>query len=553
MSKSTELNFEPNRQPQNLPLLRFTLIACLCLLVLGAGLRLLDLTDQPIDFHPTRQLRGAIIARGMYYEMLPSANETARQEAMAFWASTGQYEPSILERLVAVSYLIIGREIPWLARIYNTLFWLIGGIALFDLARRMNLSSATSHETRGVISAGEIGALVAVAYYLVLPFSVQASRSFQPDPSMVVWLILSAWTAFIWSENPSWKWAVLAGIFSGLAVLTKAISFYTVAGLLFFLTLHTFWKNQHRTLLSALGSMLRSPQVIVIALITVSPTLIYYLSRGGRASEYFSSWTLALAHLLLQPVTYLRWLNLIQQLLNPVALLLAFIGVLLSQGRSRFLLLGMWLGYVAYGLFLPYQMTSHSYYHLQLVALVAISIAPVASRLVAWLITRSRIWQYIAMAAAFAWLAYWSWQALIPLYSQDYRNEPAYWQEIASYLPENGKIIALTQDYGYRLMYYGWRKVVLWPNRGEMRLNVLRGSEKDFRDFFAKRIDGKSYFLITAFKQFDDQPALKETLYGNFPILAQGSGYVIFDLVNTGQLESEQGSVNLATECHPFR
>ncbi|MGW8250224.1 MAG: hypothetical protein ACWGO1_06250 [Anaerolineales bacterium] len=42
-------------------------------LLAGAlALRFYDLTDQPIDFHPTRQLRGAIIARGMYYDMLPT-------------------------------------------------------------------------------------------------------------------------------------------------------------------------------------------------------------------------------------------------------------------------------------------------------------------------------------------------------------------------------------------------------------------------------------------------------------------------------------------------
>ena len=110
-----------------------------------------------------------------------------------------------------------------------------------------------------------------------------------------------------------------------------------------------------------------------------------------------------------------------------------------------------------------------------------------------------------------------SWQALIPLYSQDFRNEPAYWQEIASRLPADGKIIALTQDYGYRLMYYGWRKVVLWPNRGEIKLSILRGSNKEFEEFFKKRIEGKSYFLITAFGQYEDQPALRQMLAENLP------------------------------------
>ena len=125
-----------------------------------------------------------------------------------------------------------------------------------------------------------------------------------------------------------------------------------------------------------------------------------------------------------------------------------------------------------------------------------------------------------------------AWQALVPLYGQDYRDEPAYWQEIASRLPADGKIIALTQDYGYRLMYYGWRKVTLWPNRGEIRLSNLRGSSKEFDEFFAKRTQDKSYFLITAFKQFEDQPVLQQTLNERYPVLAQAQGYVIYDLTN---------------------
>ena len=128
--------------------------------------------------------------------------------------------------------------------------------------------------------------------------------------------------------------------------------------------------------------------------------------------------------------------------------------------------------------------------------------------------------------------------ALQPAISQDYRNEPAYWQEISSYLPADGKIIALTQDYGYRLMYYGWRKVVLWPNRGEQNLNELRGSQKEFQSYFEKRTQGISYFLVTAFRQFDDQPDLKEWLHEHYPILAESPGYLIFDLTRPLQPNS---------------
>lgn len=533
----------------------FNLIV-LSLFALGAFLRLYDLTDQPIDFHPTRQLRGAIVARGMYYAMLPGADETLRQQAVSFRDSTGQYEPSILEALAAATYLAAGREIFWAARIYNTLFWLIGGWALLALARRIAAREGAPAFDAAVWTA----ALAALAYYLALPFGVQASRAFQPDPGMVMWIAVAAYALYRWSEAPrSWRWTLAAGLVCGMAILTKAVAIYIVgvAGL----ALALYAGSSHSTeadqgnvedrlkrasgtagataapsrppLIAGLAGvvkMLLTPQLWVVGLLAVLPTFLYYFSRQARASEYFSSWTAALSHLLLTPRFYLGWANLVQELLNPAAVVLAILGIFAARGRGRALLIGLWLGYITYGLFLPYQMDTHSYYHIMLVWLVALSMTPVIAAGVHFLARRSPALRAAVAGVALALLVFSSWQALVPLYGQDYRGEPAYWQEIASYLPQDGKIIALTQDYGYRLMYYGWRKVTLWPNRGEIKLSNLRGSTKEFDAFFAKRTEGKRYFVITAFKQFDDQPVLKQTLDERYALIAQGQGYLIYDL-----------------------
>ena len=483
------------------------------LLCIGAGLRLFDLTDQPIDFHPTRQLRGMIVARGMYYEMLPGADPDIRRQAAAFQASTGQYEPPILERLTALTDLLVGQEVFWIARVYSTLFWLVGGLALWVTARRMK---------------SEIAALLALAFYLVLPFGVQAGRSIQPDPMMVMWMALAGWAIFRWSQ--SWVWAVFSGLFAGLAVLTKAVSVFTLAGGMIALALYTFGLGRRRPWWKPLVDLSGSPQIWLMIALSLGPTLIYYLSRQGRAAEYFSTWTLALRHLWLEPRFYAGWLALAAELITPPFLLLALIGVWLARGRERWLLVGLWLGYFCYGMFLPYQMDTHSYYHLQLVWLVGLSLVPVFRVVAAWVLERPRWVRWGTLAAVVVLGAIAAWQALVPLYGQDYRNEPAYWNEIASYLPADGKIIALTQDYGYRLMYYGWRKVTLWPNRGEIKLTALRNSNKEFEEFFARRTEGKRYFLITAFRQFEDQPALQQVLSEHYMVAAQGQGYLIFDL-----------------------
>jgi hypothetical protein len=480
-------------------------LLALTLLVLGFALRLYDLTDQPIDFHPTRQLRGALVARGLYYQMLPGADPETRQQAIAFGASTGQYEPSIVESVVARIYLLMGAENLWISRIVTSFFWIIGGLALFALARRLTSSS---------------GALLALGYYLVLPFAVQASRSFQPDPGMVMWIMLGVYALYRWGERPSWKWAVLAGILTGVAVLTKVVAGYIVgaaaiAVVLYTLGVRRFW---------------RSPQVYLMAALMVTPTLIYYSTRQSRASDYLESWTISLSHLLLEPSFYVRWLSMVQNLMGLSALLIGVVGILIAAPRARLLLLSLWAGYAVYGLTLPYQMYTHSYYHLQLVPIVALSLAPVGQLIWSRVSQQGGGWRLIFTGVLLVGMLYPAWTFIAEQNREDNRGEPAYWQEIASFLPTDGKIIALTQDYGFRLEYYGWRKVSLWPTRGERTLSSLRGSVKEFENYFGKRTEGKNYFLITAFGQLRDQPDLQQMLTDHYTLIAQGDGYLIYDL-----------------------
>jgi len=77
-------------------------------------------------------------------------------------------------------------------------------------------------------------------------------------------------------------------------------------------------------------------------------------------------------------------------------------------------------------------------------------------------------------------------------------------------------------------MYFGWRKVNLWPlstDLSEARGGNQAASATDFADL----TEGKEYFLVTAFGQLDKQPDLKKIL-AQYPIAAQGDGYVLYNL-----------------------
>ena len=157
---------------------RFAQIAALVLLLgLGLAIRLYDLTDLPLDFHPTRQLLSALKARGMYYQTLTDIPADQREFAIQQWKVRAAIEPEIVERIVAFTYQFTGEQL-WIARIYSSLFWVIGAVFLFLLA-----SQFTSID----------GALVTTAFYLFAPYAIIASRSFQPDPLMVMLIIIFWW------------------------------------------------------------------------------------------------------------------------------------------------------------------------------------------------------------------------------------------------------------------------------------------------------------------------------------------------------------------------
>lgn len=477
------------------------------LFLLGALVRLLDLTDPPLDFHGTRQLRNAIVARGIFYRLLPGADPVQSDQAIRYSRAVGQYEPSITESLTAATYLLMGQEVLWISRVYTSMFWLVGGLALFDLARRM-----TSVD----------GAVVALAYYLLLPFAVQASRSFQPDPGMVMWFILGVNGLYRWMQAPRWKWVILAGLASGMAVLFKVVIAPILAGaaiavVLVAIGMKKAWRDAH---------------VWGLALFMVLPTGLYYLifSPSGRITEYVTAWTLSLLGLLASPAFYIRWMSFVHSLVGLAVIVVGLLGVVLSRPAERSLLAGLWVGYLLYGLTLPYQMYTHNYYHLQLVPILALSIAPVAQSLLEKVSHQPKFWQIVFVGIAVIGIAYPAWVARSTLMAEDYRAEPVYWQEVAETIPSNASVVALIQDYGYRLMYYGWRNVAVWPVTGEQDLAELRGRGKDFEERFADETENRDYFLVTAFGQFNQQPELRRKLEENYPLVAQGDGYLLYDL-----------------------
>jgi 4-amino-4-deoxy-L-arabinose transferase-like glycosyltransferase len=499
------------------------------LLALGGLLRLLDLTDPPLDFQPSRQLRNSLVARDIYYHLLPETDAQTLALTESFRRAVGQYEPPIIESLVAVTYRFSGGENYAAARVLGTLFWLLAGLALYDLLRRA--ISPTS-------------ALAALTFYLVLPFSVQASRSFQPDPLMTSAFVIGIYFLYRWSESQitnhqhlhlaqvqvlpisqsansrfpiSWRLALVAAFFLGLATLVKIVIAFFVGAAAIALVLFTlrrdFWK---------------SAQVWTMAALMVVPALTFYvLLNSGRSTEYFFSWSVALFKLITSIHFYADWLGFIGSLFGLTVIFASLAGIFLAPPRLRWLLIGLWIGYAAYGLTLPFQMYTHSYYHLQLIPILALGLASVLNPILEAAAAQSLARRVAFVAVILTLVGYQSWAARSVLLAEDFRHEPAFWQSVGQAIPADADTIALTQDYGYRLMLWSWRKVTLWPLSTD--LAAARNSERDLAARFDELTTDKEYFLVTAFNQLDKQPDLKKIL-ADYPIAAQGEGFVLYDL-----------------------
>jgi hypothetical protein len=78
--------------------------------VAAFGLRLYDIDEPPVDFHPTRQYHSAIMARGYYFEALGSAPEWKRDLAILNKQKETIIEPPIMELMASFAYRAVGGE-----------------------------------------------------------------------------------------------------------------------------------------------------------------------------------------------------------------------------------------------------------------------------------------------------------------------------------------------------------------------------------------------------------------------------------------------------------
>jgi hypothetical protein len=490
---------------------KWQVVLCLAVLfTLALGIRVYDLTDLPFDFHPARQFQSMLKARGMYYKSATDAPEWQREIALDEWRNQPVQEPEVMEHLAAWTYRLVGEVNIFYPRLYASLFWLLGGVALYLLLRNM-------------VSID--GALVGLSFYLFCPYGISASRAFMPDPLMVALLLWSVWAVYRWSERPGWGRAVLAGLLCGLTIYVKLTAVFYVGGAIITLPLGQF----------GFKKAVRDPQFWVMGGLALLPGVVYTL-LGIFVLKFIGSAAVSnriLPSMLVDPVSYLRWNNMIVTVTGIAAFLLGLLGIFLLDSRGkRSLAIGLWAGYLIFGAFFIYYYTTHDYYHLALIPFTAIGLSALADTLLkraGELIKPTWCFKALIFVMLFAGIGETLWQVRNDFKRDDYRSQAQFWFKLGDEL-RGTDTLAMTDDYNGRLSYYGWFETAYMPDLDELTHRELAGHGGDIAETFAAMAAGRNYFVVTMLDDLNAAPEFKAYLNQTFTVYDQGVGFIIYDL-----------------------
>ena len=487
--------------------------AVLTVFVAGVAVRLLGLTQPPLDFHPTRQLHSAEIARGFYYATHPDAPDWQRAFALEGRLRRGVIEPQVMESVSAWAFGLLGGEELWFPRLLSITFWTLGAWFLHLTARRW---------------AGRLGGLVAAGYMLFSPYALQASRAFMPDPLMVCLMCGTLWAATRWvSERPgpgAWWWAAATGAFAGAALFVKPAAGYFLGPFLAALVLRHFGLRS-----------LRTPQVWVAGLLAVLPLTGYLTATSALGLEVLGMGGRVFPELWASSSFYLNWAGMLTIVLGTGWLLAGLLGTLLiPQGAAVVGLIGWYVGYVALGFTVSHHMSTHDYYSLPLVPVVGLGLGVlvgVARRSVSRTrrALRATIAGLVAVTMVVGGLAGWSRLGAI-----DHQQEARNWQLLGSLFAPTDRIVGLTAHYGHLFTYFGWRSYTWWPATFD---RALMPETNDFPSYWVTRTAGMDYFLLTDFGQWDAQPDVREHVLQHCTVVSRTNWYVIFDLRDSAECQ----------------
>jgi Dolichyl-phosphate-mannose-protein mannosyltransferase len=514
------------------------------------GIRCYRITEPDIYNHPVRQYHSYNIARTFYHLNNEQVEDWRRELAEAKYKNLDFKEPPLLEYIVAKTYLLADDEYLWIPKLFSISFWLIGGILLYRLLVRF---------------AAPLSAILALAYYLFLPFGFFVSRSFQPESLMTMFFIASVLMIYRYFEKPSTKRLILSALVSSAAILIKFIPLFPISTAFLFMSFSKHNKDKTPFIKKS----------FVFLLITALPSLLYYSYMYFNSGPIHSAATsIFLPDLLISSFFWKGWLHMFGVTIGLIAAACSMAGmVILKSKRAKTLLAGLWIGYFVYGLIFSYTTATHDYYQVLLAPIAALSIAPVCQHIIKSFCKFSRKWQFsLAVLAIITPLLLLNYLKNIKhdqffeindnlkhklefvcdivgvnphrlkKINHDYNNEVEILRHIGSAVNHSTNTIILDKNYGHPVIYFSEVIGTHWPNKEQVAYlkNVAKAesisAQTRFDNIFKK--SSPEYFIITDIKSLEFQPELKRLLDTQFEILDKDDNFMIYDLKKRLPLKS---------------
>lgn len=478
----------------------------------GLALRCYRIGEAPSDFHPDRQYHAALVARALHLRSLDSAPAWKRDVAAANLREEYRAEPPIMEHLAAWVYGLVGREVFWAPRLVAVMAWMLGGVFLWALARRM---------------LPEEGRLAAVAVYWYVPFGVTASRSLQPEALVMLGLMAGALCIVRHFERPSRMRFLISAVVAGLAVLVKP-------GAAQFIVWSVFAAYAIRPGRWARGLL----STLLFAVLSLLPTLVFFLYGLARGSDLAG---VGASHfvprLLLTSYLWKGWVGMLLQVCGLAILIAGGVGTLTcSSAESRRIVWSLAFGYVAQRFLTPFATASHDYWHLPVIPVLALGFGRLCVPIWDALIKRRSVWlKGIVLVLLAGGLVLGVERA--PWIHED---EPSgeferMALEIGDAVDHSTQTVLLDYCFGKPTFYFGWFAGTWWPESAALRIfGDLYGARQDLsaeerfqRDYAP---DNPEYFIVSRnLGELQLQPDLAKFLE-KYPVKVRNSRYVIWDL-----------------------
>jgi len=529
--------------PSNNPLIRN--IGVCSLFLLAFLIRLYHIDKPPLDYNPIRQYQCAHIARGYYYMTVQSIPDHKRHVAILNMERMGfLLEPRIMETLAVIGYRIAGGEYLLIPRLLSVLFWLTGGIFLYLIAKRLT---------------SPLSAYLSTTFYLFIPFGILASRTFQPDPMMIMFMLCGMFLVVMYYEKNSISLLALSAIVSSLALLLKPYSIFMI--LATYISIGIYKNGIKKT-------FLKKETFFFLILCLLLPST-YYIGGLVLNAGFLKEHTQAsfLPHLLFRSYFWRDWLIMIGQVVGIIPFILGLVGLFMTKrDAAGYLFMTLWLFYLIYGLVFTFHIHTHNYYHLLLIPVAALSIGYLGSSIIesgirfisplrkGLLLTVLMIILTLAglnikemnlkgekeilkSAGLLVGVTPEFYKFLI----DDFKEEIKTAREIGKIVNHSTETVFLTSDFGRSLTYHGEFSGLPWPistslqEREERGLKIPAREELFNPNYLTIRTHGRyikykpEYFIVTDLDEFERQPELRDFLFRNFPLIAEGD-YLIFDL-----------------------